>query len=126
MKSQECITIRTDSVVASPSRPPSLAHSPPLSPPPSLLSPPSPRLNPPSSPNQRTSVVDMDEEGINELLNSHGLFKRAPEEPEAEAPEEPEPDAETPQEPEPEGETPQEPEADSDSPEPSENDREEL
>ena len=33
----------------------------------------------PSSSSQRVSVVDMDEEGINELLNSHGLFKADPE-----------------------------------------------
>lgn len=34
-------------------------------------------LSPSSS--QRVSVVDMDEDGINDLLNSHGLFKGDPE-----------------------------------------------
>ena len=40
---------------------------------------------------QRVSVVHMDEEGINDLLNSHGFFKRQAE-PEPEPDSEPDPD----------------------------------
>ena len=43
-----------------------------------------------SLPFQRVSVVNMDEDGINDLLSSHGLHKRAAE-PEPEEQEEEEP-----------------------------------
>ena len=33
----------------------------------------------PLSLSQRVSVVDMDEDGINQLLNSHGLFRKVAE-----------------------------------------------